>query len=149
MVNAADPHCNPDVVCTLGLEALPFPDDAFDAAIAIHVLEHIGRVGKTWGWFYFWEELYRVLKPGSPLHFEAPLWNSVWAWADPTHVRPLSPEAFAFFDQDNYRRDSAMSPYRIHCDYGAAPYRLGPGGHFSGTLIARKPLRPWWESVNA
>ncbi len=143
----ADEKCNPDVVCVLGRDELPFPENHFDAAVAIHVLEHIGRVGETWGWFFFWEELYRVLKPGAELQFESPLWSSVWAWADPSHVRPLSPEALGFFDQANYRiKGSAISPYRIRCDFVALPpYIDTMNGNFRGVLRARKPLRPWWE----
>src|SRR6185369_14175754 len=114
----ADARLWPDVVCTLGKDPLPFADDHFDAATAVHVLEHIGKQGETSEWFQFWEELYRVLKPSGLLAIEAPLYSSVWAWADPTHVRALSPEAFAFFDQDNYRiAGSSISPYRVRCDF--------------------------------
>ena len=59
-----DPTVNPDIVCCLGKDPIPLPDDTLDGAVAIHVLEHIGQQGETKAWFYFWEELYRVLKPG-------------------------------------------------------------------------------------
>jgi len=148
----ADANLRPDVVCTLGVDPLPFADDSVDAATAIHVLEHIGRQGETAGWFSFWEELYRVFKADATLVFESPLYSSVWAWADPTHTRALSPEAFVFFSQDSYRiADSAISPYRIQCDFvPLRPYELLPdnagGAHFRGVLQAKKPLRVWWES---
>lgn len=47
---------------------LPFPDDAFDAAIAVHVFHLIA------GWRDVLRELERVLKPGAPL---------VHAWTKP------------------------------------------------------------------
>lgn len=156
----ADPQLAPDVVCTLGVDPLPFADDSVDHAIAVHVLEHIGRQGETDGWFFFWEELYRVLRSGGTLAFESPLYSSVWAWADPTHTRALSPQAFVYMSQDSYRlAGSAISPYRIRCDFApAGPYEglrdvnpdiaaLEMRSHFRGTLVAKKPLRPWWEDV--
>lgn len=148
----ADPTLMPDVVCTLGVDPLPFVDDSVDQAIAIHVLEHIGRQGDTTGWFQFWEELYRVLKPNGTLTVESPLYSSVWAWADPSHTRALSPESFVFMNQDSYRvTPSAISPYRIRCDFEPAlAYALIPdnagGAHFRGVLRANKPLRPWWDA---
>lgn len=154
----ADARLSPDIVCTLGVDPIPLADDSVDGATAIHVLEHIGRQGESAGWFYFWEELYRVLRPGGTLIFESPLYSSVWAWADPTHTRALSPAAFVYMCQDSYRMvPSAISPYRIRCDF--EPMRPFEGivdgnsdvaavesrSHFRGTLMAKKPLRPWWE----
>lgn len=142
----ADGRLGPDVLCVLGRERLPLPDDSIDLAVAWHVLEHIGDPGSSGAWFDFWEDLYRVLTPNGRLMFEAPHWQSVWAWADPTHVRVLSPEALVFFDQDNYRiPGSAISPYRIACDFVPGPYRR-VGEHFQGMLTARKPLQVWWET---
>lgn len=142
----------PDIVCCLGKESIALPDDSVDHAIAIHVLEHIGRQGETDEWFHFWEDLYRVLKPGGELHFVSPLWTSVWCWADPQHTRALSPQSFVFFDQDSYRLpDSAISPYRIKCDFKVKKQFEGiPGQNeamssFHGILRAEKPLKPWWE----
>lgn len=148
-----EPDNLPDIVCCLGRDPIPLPDDSVDQAIAIHVLEHIGRQGETKEWFFFWEELYRVLKPEGELHFVSPLWSSVWCWADPQHTRALSPQAFVFFSQDHYRIEgSAISPYRIRCDFDATKEFEGIPGqdsgaieHFAGVLKAKKPLRPWWD----
>lgn len=149
----ADSRLNTDVVCTLGRDPIPLPDNSIDRAVAIHVIEHIGKQGETEAWFYFWEELYRVLKPEGTLQFESPFWSGVWAWGDPSHTRVLSPEAFYFFSQDNYRiKDSAISPFRIRCDFVAEYYTMlqevkdGPAIHFRGVLRAKKPLSPWWEN---
>jgi SAM-dependent methyltransferase len=153
----ADARLAPEIVCTLGRDPIPLPDNSIDLAVAIHVLEHIGRQGETAEWFFFWEELYRVLTPGGRLEFESPLYSSVWAWGDPSHVRVLSPQALVFFSQDSYRLEgSAISPYRIACDF--LPLQTFEGmtdtnpqiaaqeqfSHFRGILTAQKPLRPWW-----
>lgn len=155
----ADPLLEPDVVCVLGRDRIPLEDDSVDVAVAIHVLEHIGKPGETTEWFQFWEELYRVLKPGGQLHFESPLYSSVWCWADPSHVRALSPQTLIFFEQSNYRiPGSAISPYRIRCDFALGQF-VGvkdgnpevaegePVSHFRGTLTALKPLKVWWEDA--
>lgn len=148
-----EPANNPDHVVCLGKDPIPLDDDSVDQAIAIHVLEHIGRQGETDEWFFFWEDLYRVLKPGGELHFVSPLWNSVWCWADPQHTRALSPESFVFFHQDHYRiPGSAISPYRIKCDFDVSGEFQGVPGKdptqidsFAGILTAIKPLKAWWD----
>jgi SAM-dependent methyltransferase len=155
----ADYRLDPDLVCVLGCNNIRLAEDSVDVVVAHHVLEHIGKQGETTEWFYFWEELYRVLKPGGLVRFTSPLYSSTWAWADPSHTRALSPESFVFFDQDAYRLPgTSMSPFRIRCDFErieAVTYLadVNPSvwarervSHFSGTLRARKPLRPWWET---
>jgi SAM-dependent methyltransferase len=151
----ADAFVRPDLVCELGVQPIPLPDNSIDVAVAVHVLEHIGKQGETPEWFAFWEELYRVLAPDGELRFESPLYDSTWAWADPSHTRALSPQAFVFFSQDSYRvPGSAISPYRIRCDFvPAEPFVGVPDSnpeiaaveqfsHFRGTLRAVKPFRP-------
>jgi SAM-dependent methyltransferase len=140
-----DDRLKPDLVCTLGRDPIPLPDDSIDTAVAIHVLEHIGKQGELAEWQFFWEDLYRVLKPGGGLEFLSPKWNSVWAWGDPTHCRALSPESFIFFAQDNYLIDgNPISPYRIKCDFIPAGFSEEANGNFGGVLVAHKPLNPWW-----
>ena len=147
-----DAEVKPDIVCCLGKDLIPLPDESLDAAVAIHVLEHIGKQGETTEWFQFWEELYRVLKPDATLEFVSPWWNSVWAWSDPTHVRIISAESLYFLNQENYSiAGSPISPFHIHCDFvltHSQEVRQAPGEpvvNFLGVLTARKPLRPWWE----
>jgi SAM-dependent methyltransferase len=141
----ADPLLEPDIVCTLGEEHIPLPEDSVDVAVAVHVLEHIGQQGDTAMWFDFWEDLYRVLKADGMVQFESPRAESVWAWADPGHTRALSAESFIFLAQASYRiPDSAISPYRISCDFEPVGF-WGAGEHnFRGQLRAVKPLVPWW-----
>lgn len=47
---------------------LPFRDSSFEAAQAIHVLEHIPRADHR----SFLHEVHRTLKPGAPFHVEVP-----------------------------------------------------------------------------
>jgi hypothetical protein len=154
----ADWRLGPDLVCTLGAEPIPLADDSIDLVVAWHVLEHIGKQGESAAWFAFWEDLYRVMRPGAGMVFECPYYTSIWAWSDPTHTRAVSEHSFLFFNQDAYRVPGSMiSPYRIACDFqfGGSPTmprgwtlipeQNNPGSHvLRGSLVARKPLKTWW-----
>lgn len=151
-------HTSPDIVCELGRDRIDAPDDTFDAVLAFHVLEHIGRQGEIGPWFYAWEELYRVLKPSGIVKFECPYFNSVWAWADPTHTRAISEYTFLYLNHDAYRsKGSAIPDYRPPFDFELIQCELRPdtinpdvvakesASHIAGMLRARKPLKPYWE----
>jgi SAM-dependent methyltransferase len=149
------PDVEPDVLCELATDRIDLPDDSIDAVLALHVLEHIGVQGEIKGWFHFWSELYRVMKPGGFVRFECPHSSSVWAWADPTHVRAINEYAFLYLNQDAYRSPgSAIPDYRPNFDFVLAqhenipdhtnPENREPIAFIRGTLVARKPLTPYW-----
>lgn len=155
----ANPDVQPDLVCRLGAEPIPLDDDSVDLALAWHLLEHIGRQGETGEWFAFWQDLYRVLTPGGRMQFEVPLASSVWAWADPTHTRALNEYSFLYLNQDAYRCGGSIPDFRLVCDLPSVSFERVPDGanadvrareaesYLRGTLVARKPFRPWWEDV--
>jgi SAM-dependent methyltransferase len=152
------PDVEPDVLCELATDPIDLPDDSVDAVLALHVLEHIGRQGEIEGWFHFWAELYRVMKPDGLVRFECPHSSSLWCWADPTHVRAINEYAFLYLNQDSYRSPgSAIPDYRPDFDFvPVASFELIPDhtnadvrakeaiSFIRGTLRARKPLRPYW-----
>jgi SAM-dependent methyltransferase len=156
----ADSSLKPDIVCCLGTTPIPLPDNSIDLVVAWHVLEHIGKQGDIYEWFYAFEELYRVLQPDGWLYGESPYYTSLWAWSDPTHSRVISEHSFIFFAQSSYTIDSsAISPYRINCDFGwlgmtnlekgfrVIQDKQDPRIHsIRFCLIAKKPLKPWWEN---
>lgn len=155
----ADERLAPDLVCELGAQPIPLPDDSVDLIIAWHVLEHVGKQGETAEWFHAWEELYRVLKPDGWLYGESPYYDSLWAWQDPTHTRVIGEGSFTFFRQDSYRNDTMISPYRIRCDFVPMSFDSHPPlcvhrnpaqpaiCNFRFSLQAIKPLKPWWEDA--
>lgn len=147
----------PDVLCELATDRIDLPDDSIDAVLALHVLEHIGVQGEIEGWFHFWSELYRVMKPGAYVRFECPHSASVWCWADPTHVRAINEYCFLYLNQDAYRSPgSAIPDYRPNFDFELVACDLIPDhtnddvrakepiSFIRGTLRARKPFRPYW-----
>lgn len=162
----ANAGVKPSLVCRLGRDPIPLADNSVDIVIANHLIEHVGQQGDTTEWFFFWEEVYRVLKPSGALRFECPYYTSLWAWADPTHVRAISEMTFLYFNQDAYRAEgSAIPRFQIRADFAFAqhpttggpfwetfPDHGNPGvmakepvSHIRGVLVARKPFRPWWE----
>jgi SAM-dependent methyltransferase len=77
--------------------ALPFKDGSLDRLTARHVVEHLptnGHAGRD-PFFAFFDEAWRVLKPGGVLHVEVPHAQGPSAYGDPTHRRFLMPAAFA------------------------------------------------------
>lgn len=152
-----NPSVDPHLLCTLGVDRINLDDNSVDHAIALHVIEHIGPAGDADRWFYFWSELYRVLKPGACVQFECPYYSSVWAWADPTHVRAISEYTFVYLNQDSYTfAGSAIPDFRPNCDFVLASWELkadqnpevkareGQTSHINGRLVARKPFQPYW-----
>jgi SAM-dependent methyltransferase len=156
-----NPHVHPDILCTLGKEPIPLPDDSVDFVLALHVLEHIGdHQGDMKAWFQFWSELYRVMKPNAAIQFECPYYSSVWAWADPTHVRAISEFTFLYLNHDAYRQGGAIPDYRPPFDFiapnglekipdhtNANVRQMEPVSFIKGRLHARKPLKPYWEDA--
>jgi hypothetical protein len=151
-----NPDVKPDLVCCLGRDDIHMTDETVDYVIANQILEHIGRQGELHDWFYFWQELYRVMKPGANLRFVCPYYTSVWAWSDPTHTRAISEQTFLYLDQNAYRCGGAIPDYRPRFDFVTTKFELLPDAgnadiaahekvsFISGTLMARKPLKPYW-----
>jgi SAM-dependent methyltransferase len=84
------------------------PDDTYDVAIATHLCEHIPHAVKRngvvtdthGGWWAWWDELGRVLKPGGVAHILVPYGLSRGGLMDPTHTRYLLPETFGYFQRN-------------------------------------------------
>jgi SAM-dependent methyltransferase len=151
-----NPHVNPRLLCTLGRDPIDLADNSVDLCIALHVLEHIGPAGDATAWFYTFEEQYRVLKPNAMIQFECPYYSSVWAWADPTHVRAISEYSFLYLNQDAYTCGGSIPDFRPACDFVLASWETkadgnpevvaleGTRSHIHGRLVARKPFNPYW-----
>ena len=82
----------------------PLPSHTYDVCIAAHIVEHIphgiirnGQLERLHGgWFAWWDELGRVMKPGGVVYVLCPFaWGNA-AVMDPTHTRYVIFESFGY-----------------------------------------------------
>jgi SAM-dependent methyltransferase len=81
-----------DVAHDLNVTPWPWPDETFSLVIAHDVLEHLAS------FIAFFDECWRVLRPGGQVNVRTPRWDSLNAVIDPTHVRCYHPESFDYLD---------------------------------------------------
>lgn len=96
-----DQHRAPGVDLVVDLDAdpyLPYDSDSVDEFHGAHVIEHLHRP------LPFMQELWRVAKPGATARFRCPYGSSDDADEDPTHVRRVFVQSWAFFGQPAYWR---------------------------------------------
>lgn len=68
------------------------------------------------GWFAWFAELWRIMKPGGVAYISVPYAWSLGAISDPTHTRYLTPATFNYFktgDEFDYRAGGARWDVRI------------------------------------
>jgi SAM-dependent methyltransferase len=97
---------------------LLWSDNSVSEIHASHFVEHIPRE-KRWPFF---EECYRVLKPGGIMRIIVPSWKSERAIGDMTHEwPPVSAMAFYYLSR-NWREANKLTygPYDIKCDFDHA-----------------------------
>lgn len=110
-----------DYVFNAGRDPWPFEDGAVDGANASHFIEHLTKEGR----YHFFNELYRVLKPGAQLSFAVPHFASCRAYGDPTHEWPPFTEFALVYLNREWRQNNAPhtdaenAPGRFSCDFDA------------------------------
>lgn len=81
---------------------LPFQDTSFNSVSAYDVLEHVPRWERINGEIKFpfvslMNEIWRILKPGGFFYAVTPMFPSISAFGDPTHVNVISRETISYF----------------------------------------------------
>lgn len=94
-----DTEGKPDIKHNLNNFPYPFKDNSIKEINMGHVIEHLDDVFKVM------DELHRICKNKAEIIIRVPYYNSVLAWADPTHKRAICEYTFhAFIDSPaNYR----------------------------------------------
>lgn len=72
------------------------PDNSVDEVHCAHFLEHLTNLDDKWERVNFFNELYRVLKPGAQATLIFPHWCSNRYYGDPTHKEPFSEMGFLY-----------------------------------------------------
>jgi predicted SAM-dependent methyltransferase len=110
----------------------PFADNSVDEIHCSHFIEHVPNrdivqtdlaglehyaqfVGQDM-LFAFFDECWRILKPGAWMTVVWPALQSVRAFQDPTHRRFIPLETMAYFTE-NFRKANALDHYRVKCNF--------------------------------
>lgn len=117
-----------DTVCDLSAVIWPWPDASVEEVFCSHALEHVPRERRP----HFFNELYRVLKPGGKGTFITPHWASCRAYGDVTHEWPPISEFFWAYLDKQWRKDNAPHNDMYTCDFTA-----GYGYTLAGWLQGR------------
>jgi SAM-dependent methyltransferase len=99
-----DPDVGADTVHDLCVVPYPYADNSFDEIHAYEVLEHCGQQGDWKLFFAQFSEFWRILKPGGYFMATVPMWDSPWAWGDPSHTRVITRGSISYLDQDHYKQ---------------------------------------------
>lgn len=111
-----------DHVFDIGRGNWPFADNSVEEAHASHFLEHLTNLGDKWERVRFFNELYRVLKPGAKCQLIFPHWCSNRYYGDPTHKEPFSEMGFYYLSRE-WRKTQAPhacsehNPNGYSCDF--------------------------------
>lgn len=110
-----------DIVCDLEKFPWPFADSSADDVYCAHYIEH------TKDLMGFFNELYRILKPGATAEIIAPYYSSIKAWQDPTHLRAISENTFYYYNRE-WRFVNKLGHYPIRTDFDHdSKFLLFPG----------------------
>jgi len=144
-----------DVTHRVNLLKFPWPwaDSSVDELHCSHFVEHIPMVYVSPGgdyrhvpgssedrdlFFAFFDECWRILKPGGLMTVIVPALRSNRAFQDPTHRRFLPSEAFLYLNRE-WRAFNRLDHYRTNCDFVAA---VGTGGpQVDGNVPMEEGLR--------
>ena len=140
-----NPDHQPTVVWDLTQLPLPFEDNTFNEIHAYEVLEHTGRQGDYQFFFAQFSEFWRILRPNGMLIGTSPMYNSPWAFGDPSHTRVIQKESFVFLDQNQYKDQigrTAITDFRYiyKADFSLIHAHEADGG-LQFALQAIKPSR--------
>lgn len=106
-----------------GKDPFPWEDETVEEAHTSHFLEHLEAMERV----HFFNELYRVLKPGAIVTVITPNWASCRAYGDVTHKWPPVSEFFYPYLSKDWRATNAPHNDFYTCDFDATwGYNMAP-----------------------
>lgn len=96
----------------------PFKDNSVDEIFCSHFIEHIphGTDGHNDPFFRFFDEVYRILKPGGMIRTITPYYMSGRAFQDPSHQRFITETTFLYLTKP-WRKINRLEHYPVQCDF--------------------------------
>lgn len=102
-----------DIIHDLTVFPYPIESESVDAIHSSHFVEHLDGFERM----KFFNECYRILKPGGKMKLSHPYYKSVRAIQDPTHKwPPISENSYYYFDR-KWREENKLDHYPIDCDF--------------------------------
>jgi len=109
-----------DVVHDLTEFPYPFKNESLDAIYSCHFVEHLDGIERM----KFFNECYRILKPGGIMRLLHPYYKSVRAVQDPTHKwPPIAENSYLYWDK-TWRETNKLDHYPINCDFEFSVYYM-------------------------
>lgn len=108
----------------------PWADNSVDELASSHFVEHVPMTylckkhgheqlpceGAQDLFFAFFDECYRILKPGGKMHIVVPTCRSERSFQDPTHRRFIAQATF-FYLSDVWRKTNKLDHYNVKCNF--------------------------------
>lgn len=111
----------PDLAHDLFRYPWPWVDDSVEEISCEHFIEHIPArcccsMNRREPFFEFFDECWRIMKPGGVMKIVTPSVLSERAFQDPTHTRFIARATFAYLDA-HWRKEVKLSHYDLKCDF--------------------------------
>ena len=97
----------------------PIRDNCATEIVCEHFVEHIPHHRPGWekdGWWLFFDEVYRICKPGATLRFVHPYCMSGRAFWDPTHERFIHETTWAYLSRE-WREKEHLDHYPTNVNF--------------------------------
>lgn len=109
-----------DIVHNLNTYPWPIRANSVSEVFCSHYVEHIphGSSVKD-GWWLFFDEVFRICKPGALLKFVHPYAKSDRAFWDPTHTRYIHETTWYYLDA-GWRKAQGLDHYQTKVDFEVA-----------------------------
>lgn len=92
----------------------PWEDSSVEEVHSSHFVEHLTQKERC----HFFNELWRVLKPGAKVTIITPHWSNARAYGDPTHKWPAISEWFYLYLNKEWRANNAPHTDAEHLAWG-------------------------------
>ena len=110
-------------------KGIPFGDNCVDEVRSTHFVEHLTGAERV----AFFNDLYRVLKPGATAQIVTPNWSHACAYGDPTHQWPPMSSWYPLYLHKDWR--AANAPHAGYtCDFDHVV-----AGSWDQSIEARNP----------
>ncbi len=134
----------------------PFKDNSVDEVFCSHYVEHIPMYpeielpdGRRQDQFFaFFDELWRILAPGSWAKIIVPCGRSNRAFWDPTHRRFLMSESFLYLSKE-WREANRLDHYVVACNFNVNVVNAisDPSINTKHPEVAARELNNYWNTI--